>query len=173
MAAMAMGQEMIAGAERPTVAARRAASVERRNRELLEQQPTRRRGPTPEMFFTKHLDNSRLKKEDDPVRKREMWRFTATVTLFGGLLMVYVAQHLWAINVGRSVEEQKQTVSQLREENRQLRLSQAKLTDPERLDAIAQQQLGMGHPLPGQVVQQDGVAGLPVLAEVLEPGSAK
>ena len=38
---------------------RRTVSIAERNRELFEPQRARRRGPTPEMFFTKHIDNSR------------------------------------------------------------------------------------------------------------------
>jgi cell division protein FtsL len=136
------------------VPSRKSASVAERNRELFEQQLARRRGPTPEMFFTKHLDNSRLVKADDPERRREMKRFTAMMTLFFLLTMVYVWQHFSAIEVGYSVEAQKLQVEQLREENRQLRLSEAELSDPGRVDAIAKQ-LGLQQPMPGQVIRQD------------------
>ena len=43
-----------------------------RNRELYEMQKRARRGPTPEVFFVKHIDNSRIVKADDPERRREM-----------------------------------------------------------------------------------------------------
>jgi len=56
--------------------------------------------------------------------------------------------------VGYNVEAQKQQVEQLREENRKLRLTEAELSDPSRIDRIAKQ-LGMDEPLPGQVVRQD------------------
>ena len=93
MATMAMaGQEMERmQVRRPEVA--RTASVSERNRSLYEQQLSRRRGPTPEMFFTKHIDNSRIVKEDDPERRREMRSFTIVMTLFFALTMVYVWQH--------------------------------------------------------------------------------
>jgi len=136
-------------------AQRRGQSVAERNRELFEQQRARRRGPTPEMFFAKHIDNSRIVKADDPERRREMMSFSIAVTLFFALTMVYVWQHFSAIEVGYKVEAQKQQVEQLREENRQLRLNQAQLSDPGRIDRIARQ-LGLGEPLPGQVVRNDG-----------------
>ncbi len=63
------------------------------------------------------------------------------------------------------MEAQKQQVEQLREQNRQLRLEEAQLSDPGRIDRIARQ-LGLDEPLPGQVVRPDGVGGMtPVLAE--------
>lgn len=133
----------------------RAASITQRNRELYEQQRGRRRGPTPEMFFTKHLDNSRLVKADDPDRRREMKVFTVVAGVFCSLLLVYVWQHFSAIEVGYRIEAQKQQVEQLRETNRQLRLQEAQLSDPGRIDKVAKQ-LGLDVPLPGQVVRPDG-----------------
>jgi cell division protein FtsL len=163
MATMVMGQEMAEMQTRP--AARRSPSVAERNRDLYEQQKARRRGPTPEMFFTKHIDNSRIVKADDPERRREMKRFTIAMTLFFLLTMVYVWQHFSAIEVGYKVEAQKVQVEQLREENRQLRLTEARLSDPGRIDTIARQ-LGLGEPLPGQVVRNDVDPNAPVVAQV-------
>jgi len=133
-------------------------SVAERNREMYEQQRARRRGPTPEMFFAKHIDNSRIVKADDPERRREMRSFTIAMTMFFVLTMVYVWQHFSAIEVGYRVEAQKTQVELLREQNRQLELSEAQLSDPGRIDHIAKE-LGLDTPLPGQVVRQDGMAG--------------
>lgn len=147
----------------------RTMSIAERNRELFEAQRARRRGPTPEMFFTKHLDNTRLVKADDPERHREVRTFTIVMTLLFALTMVYVWQHFSAIEVGYRVEAQKQQVEHLREENRQLRLSEAQLSDPGRIDQIARQ-LGLKEPMPGQVVRPDGSGGVaPVLAQAQRP----
>src|ERR1700712_5360328 len=95
----------------------RTASVAARNREKFEQQYTRRRGPTPEMFFEKHIDNSRIVKADDPERRREMRRFMVAMMFLFAFTMVYVGQHLASINLGYTVETQKRQVALLREEN--------------------------------------------------------
>src|SRR6202167_4138835 len=125
MATMTIGgQEMLEMQTRSS--ARRGVSVAERNRELFEQQRARRRGPTPEMFFTKHIDNTRLVKADDPQRKRDMRMFTVMMTFFL-LTMVYVWQHFSAINLGYQVEDTKAKVEQMREDNRQLRLIDAQL----------------------------------------------
>jgi cell division protein FtsL len=157
MATMAMAGP---GVERMSAraAARKPVSVAERNRELFEAQRARRRGPTPEMFFTKHIDNTRLVKADDPERRREMRTFTIVMGMFFLLTMVYVWQHFSAIEVGYRVEAQKTQVEQLREQNRQLRLNEAQLSDPGRIDRIARQ-LGLDQPLPGQVVRPDGMGG--------------
>jgi cell division protein FtsL len=128
-----------------------------RNRELFELQRRARRGPTPEVFFTKHIDNTRIVKADDPERRREMRTFAATMGLLFVLVMVYVWQHFSAIEVGYQIERQKTGVEQLAEENRQLRLTEAQLSDPGRIDQIARQ-LGMDAPQPGQVIRPDGSA---------------
>ncbi|HEY4379873.1 MAG TPA: cell division protein FtsL [Acidobacteriaceae bacterium] len=140
-----------------------------RNRELFELQRRARRGPTPEVFFAKHIDNSRIVKADDPERRREMRTFTATMSILFLLVMVYVWQHFSAIEVGYHVEVQKQQVEQLREQNRQLRLTEAQLSDPGRIDQIAKQ-LGLDAPQPGQMVRPDGLgANAPVLAQTTTP----
>jgi cell division protein FtsL len=167
MATMAMaGREM----SEMRLTQRRSQSVAERNRDLYEQQLARRRGPTPEMFFSKYIDNTRIVKADDPERRREMRSFTIAMTLFFMLTMVYVWQHFSAIEVGYRVEAQKTQVEQLREQNRQLRLSEAKLSDPSRIDTIAKQ-LGLDEPLPGQVVRPNGETGSqPVLAQAQVQG---
>jgi cell division protein FtsL len=146
-----------------------AQSRAQRNRELLELQRRARRGPTPEVFFTKHIDNSRIVKADDPERRREMRTFAATVGLLFVLVMVYVWQHLSAIEIGYQIERQKTEVAQMAEENRQIRLTEAQLSDPRRIDQIARQ-LGMDAPQPGQVVRPDGsTARGAVLAQAAAP----
>ena len=157
MATMAIGgQEMVETQARSS--ARRGASVSERNRELYEQQRARRRGPTPEMFFAKHIDNSRIVKADDPERRKEMRSFTIAMTVFFLLTMVYVWQHFSAIEVGYKVEAQKTAVAQMQEKNRQLELTEAQLSDPGRIDKIAKR-LGLDAPTPGQVVRPDGMSG--------------
>ena len=140
-----------------------------RNRELFELQQRARRGPTPEVFFAKHIDNSRIVKADDPERRREMRTFTATMSILFLLVMVYVWQHFSAIEVGYQVETQKQQVEQMREQNRQLRLTEAQLSDPGRIDQIAKQ-LGLDAPRPGQMVHPDGSGtNAPVMAQSSTP----
>lgn len=148
----------------------RGGSAAQRNREKYEQQRARLRGPTPEMFFAKHIDNSRIRKEDDPARKREMNRFMFAMCCVFAFTMVYVWQHMSSIEVGYRVEAQKQQVEQMREANRQLRLTEAQLSDPGRIDHIAKQ-LGLDAPLPGQVVRPDGSgSNVPVYAQAQTQG---
>jgi cell division protein FtsL len=169
MAAAGQGNIFGMGMETGTPVSSAAKERERRNRELFERQRGARRGPTPEVFFAKHIDNSRIVKADDPERRREMRTFTATMGLLFLLVMVYVWQHFSAIEIGYKIETQKQQVEQMSEQNRQLRLTEAQLSDPGRIDQIARQ-LGLGAPAAGQVVRPDGSAvNAAVLAQASTP----
>jgi cell division protein FtsL len=150
-----------------------AERIRERNAELLAMQTLRRRGVrTPEFYFARHIDNSRLVKAPDPVRVREMRLFSAAIAVLFSLVMVYGLQHFYAIESGYRVEAEKLAVEQLREENRQLRLSEAQLTQPERIDTMARQ-LGLAEPAPGQVVHPNASAdnAAPVLARLTPPAS--
>jgi cell division protein FtsL len=151
------------------------ARVAERNAELMAQQLLRRRGArTPEVHFTRSFDNARLVKAADPLRARQMRVFSAALTVFFSLVMVYGLQHFSAIEGGYRVESEKQALDQLREDNRQLKLSEAQLTQPDRIDRMARE-LGLMEPQPGQVVHPNSGpnlgpdAGTPVLAQATAP----
>lgn len=148
-----------------------SARVAEHNATLLAQQPMRRRGArTPEVCFAKSFDNSRLVKAPDLVRVRQMRIFSAAVALLFSLVMIYGLQHFSAIEGSYRVESEKQTLDQLREENRQLRLSEAEMAQPGRIDGLARQ-MGLAAPQPGQVVHAtiSPESSAPILAQVTPP----
>ena len=150
-----------------------SARVMEHNAELLAQQAQlRRRMRTPEFHFVRRIDNSRLVKAPDLARVREMRLFSGAIAVLFSLVMIYGMQHFYAIEGSYRVEQEKQTLNQLREENRQLRLSQAELTQPGRIDMMARQ-LGLAAPQPGQVVHASGNAdaSTPVLAQMTPPSA--
>jgi len=142
-------------------------TAEELNLSLFAQQQRARRGPTPEVFFVKRFDNSRLVKAADPQRVREMRSFACAMAMLFALVMVYGWQHFCSIEYGYRVESEKQQVVQLEEQNRQLRLTEAQLGDPARIDRMARQ-FGLDAPRPGQVVRPDASvdANGPVLAQM-------
>jgi cell division protein FtsL len=151
------------------------ARVAERNMELLAQQAARRRGTrTPEFYFAHNFDNTRLVKAPDPVRVREMRLFSAAVAVLFSLVMIYGLQHFYAIEGGYRVESEKQVRDQLREENRQLRLAEAQLTQPGRIDNMARE-LGLAEPQPGQVIHPGAHVdpSTPSLAQVTPPAPVR
>jgi len=109
---------------------------------------------TPEVFFAKHIDNSRLVKVDDPTRKHEMRMFTAALCMLFTFVMMYAWQHFSAIEYGYKIEALSAKQATLTESNRQLRLDLAQLKDPERIDQRAKD-MGLQLPDANQVMHLD------------------
>ena len=122
---------------------------------------------TPEIYFRKTIDNSRLVKVEDPRRAREMKFFGVALCCLFLLVMGYALQHFRAIENGYKIEQLRSDRDGLREMNRALRLEEASLRDPERIDVMAQK-LGLQSPQPGQVLRMDVAtdAATPVMASV-------
>ena len=92
---------------------------------------------TPEIYFTKRIDNSRVVRVADPKRRREMLYFGITLGVFFLLVMVYLLQHLSAIEYGYRIEQLKAEQNSIVESNRELKLEEASLKDLERIDLEA------------------------------------
>jgi cell division protein FtsL len=122
---------------------------------------------TPEIYFRKTIDNSRLVKVEDPRRAREMKFFGLALCLLFLLVMGYALQHFRSIEYGYKIEQLRSDRDGLREMNRALRLEEASLRDPERIDLMARK-LGLQSPQPGQVLRMDVAsdAATPVMASV-------
>jgi cell division protein FtsL len=141
--------------------------------------PSRRKScwlGTPEIYFRKTIDNSRLVKVEDPRRAREMKYFGFALCCLFLLVMGYALQHFRAIEYGYRIETLRVQRDGLTEMSRALRLEEASLRDPERIDVMARK-LGMQSPQPGQVLRMDVATdgGAPVMASVtpVAVGSAR
>jgi cell division protein FtsL len=122
---------------------------------------------TPEIYFRKRIDNSRLVKVEDPRRERQMRMFGIALFCLFLLVMGYAWQHFRAIEYGYKIEALRSQREDLAGMNQALRLEEASLRDPERIDAMARK-LGLQAPDPGQVIPMDAVAepSAPVMASV-------
>ena len=120
---------------------------------------------TPEIYFRKRIDNSRLVKVEDPRREREMRVFGVALFCLFLLVMGYAWQHFRAIEYGYKIESLRSQRDGLAGMNQALRLEEASLRDPERIDAMARK-LGLQAPDPGQVIPMGAVSdtATPVMA---------
>ena len=109
---------------------------------------------TPEIYFSKSIDNSRLVKMEDPQRSRERMQFCAALAFLFLLVFGYTWQHFRAIEYGYQIEAAKRELSGLTEMNHALRLEDASLRDPERIDLLARR-MGLMPPEPGQVIRMN------------------
>src|SRR2546421_6072465 len=124
-------------------------------------------GITPEFYFQKTIDNSRLLKVADPRRKREIRMFSTSVATLFLLIMVYAWQHFGALQSGYQIEIQKSQRDDLVERNRAFKVEEAALREPGRIDELAQQ-MGLKLRQPGQVFRMDAdtPSGSQVIAQV-------
>ncbi len=123
---------------------------------------------TPEVYFAKGIDNSRLVKVEDPRRGREMKQFCIALGCLFLLVMTYTFQHLKAIEYGYKIEILRSQRNSLAELNRDLRLEEASLQDPQRIDVLARK-MGLQSPQAGQVIHMDSAlpdSATPVMASV-------
>ena len=121
---------------------------------------------TPEIYFAKPIDNSRLVKLEDPKRKREMKHFSIAMCCLFLLVMTYAWQHFKAIEYGYKIETLKNRREALLEINHNYRLEEVSLRSPDRIDRLARQ-YGMQPPQPGQIIRMDSASpepGRPVMA---------
>lgn len=112
---------------------------------------------TPEIYFAKAIDNSRLVKVEDPRRNREMKQFGTALACLFLLVFTYAWQHLKAIEYGYQIESAKRELVEKTEMNRALHLEDASLRDPERIDVLARR-MGLVPPEPGQVIRMDSAS---------------
>ena len=110
----------------------------------------------PEIYFVKQIDNSRLVREVDQEKRRECFRLLRLGVLVFLSVLLFSWQHLQCVRAGYEIEELKAQRAVAQEWNRQLRLQQAALADPQRIDTLARKELGMVSPSPRQVIQWGG-----------------
>lgn len=112
---------------------------------------------TPEIYFSKAIDNSRLVKMEDPGRNAEMKQFGIALGVLFILVFGYTWQHFRAIEYGYQIEAAKRDLNALTEMNHALRLEDASLRDPQRIDVLARR-MGLLPPEPGQVMRMDSAS---------------
>ena len=115
--------------------------------------PAAGRASFPEFYFVKHIDNSRLVREVDVERRRECFSLLGLGVLVFLFVLLFAWQHFQCVRYGYQVEQLKAEFTTLEERNHQLRLQQAALADPERIDTLARTRLGMVTPNPQQVIR--------------------
>jgi len=123
---------------------------------------------TPEIYFSRPIDNSRLVKVENPQKSREMKQFGVALASLFLLVMIFAWQHFKAIEYGYKIENLRMQRDGLLEVNRALRLEEASLRDPERIDTLARK-LGLQSPQAGQVMHMDTAvpdSAMPVMASV-------
>lgn len=120
------------------------------------------RASVPEIYFVKQIDNSRLHREVDLKKRRECYSLLGLgvlVFLFG---LLYAWQHLQCVRYDYQIEDLKNQQASLEEWNRRLRLEEASLANPQRIDTLARQELGLAPPGPEQLIRMGPASPSPI-----------
>jgi cell division protein FtsL len=134
---------------------------------------SRKKNVATEFHTLKRIDNSRIVRNVEPAHVRELYRTAGLGVIVALFLMMYVYQHFRCIDLSFQLEDLKAKQTQLSSLNAELRLEIEGLRDPERIDAIARQHLGLTEPLPTQVQEYDAPNGAEVVARYVHVNRAQ
>jgi len=105
-----------------------------------------------EYAIKKDIRNNAIVREIDQSRQRELWRWTAIGAVVAAVLVASAWQHFELLRHGYRVEEMAKERREEEEVNRHLRLSVEALRAPARIARLAEQQLHMTPPGPGDAI---------------------
>ena len=106
----------------------------------------------PLVFAVKPVDNSRLRREVSPKYRRTLFSWLGLGAVGFFMLFLIAFQHFQCVRTGYEIEQFKSQRATLEEWNHELRVEEASLTDPQRIDALARQQ-GLASPNPQQLIR--------------------
>ena len=101
---------------------------------------------------SKEVANPFLVRQRDPGRLRGLWRVFAILLPFATAVFAYTWVHEQGIEAGYRIEELERSLEELRQQELRLELEATRLSRPERLSALALEELGMAPPTLDQMV---------------------
>jgi len=107
---------------------------------------------TTQYHTVKRIDNSRLLRPTPKARLNDFWRRVAAGAAMAACLLMYAWQHFECIQIRYELEQLQSTRAQAAELNQQLRVEDATLRAPGRIDNFARQHLGLTVSVPGQTL---------------------
>ena len=105
-----------------------------------------------EIYYIKPIDNSRLVPVVDPRSRRQYKGILFLAAAVFGLFLFSAWQRFNGVEDGYRLESLRIEKQKMLESNRKLRLEEASLGDPVRIDTIARNELGMTRLTPPQIV---------------------
>ena len=101
---------------------------------------------------SKEVANPFLVRQRDPGRLRGLWKLVAIVLPFAAAVFAYTWVHEQGLEAGYRIEALEQRLEDVLQEERLLELEATRLKRPERLSALALEQLGMAPPTLDQMI---------------------
>ena len=107
-----------------------------------------------QIYYVKPIDNSRLVPVVDPRSRRQYKGILLLAAMVFGLILSSAWQRFNGVEDGYRLESLRIEKQKIMEANRKLRLEEASLGDPVRIDTIARNELGMSRLNPTQIVNE-------------------
>ncbi len=128
------------------------ANVLPRPRRRPRHEPVSGRANLPDFYTVKRIDNSRLRREVNPQQRREFLVLLGLSAVIFFFVFLFSWQHFQCVRYGYQIEQLKLQRADLEEWNDRLRVEEASLADPQRIDALARQS-GLASPSPQQIIR--------------------
>jgi cell division protein FtsL len=126
-----------------------------------------RKSRATEFHTVKRLDNTRLVRNVEPVKLRNLYRTVALGSVIAAFFLLYIYQHFKCIDLSFQLEAARTERVEAAAQNSSLKLEIASLSNPKRIDMIARRQLGLTKTLSSQVREYQPTAGAEVAAAQL------
>ncbi|MEQ1473710.1 MAG: cell division protein FtsL [Candidatus Acidiferrum sp.] len=124
----------------------------------------KRKSRATEFHTVKRLDNTRLVRNVEPVKMRNLYRTLALGSVIAAFFLLYIYQHFQCIDLSFQLEAARSERGEAAAQNSSLKLEIASLSNPKRIDMIARRQLGLTETLPSQVREYQPTMGAEVAA---------
>ncbi len=95
---------------------------------------------------SKEVANPFLVRQRDPGRLRGMWQVFAVLLLLALAMLAYAWLHEQGLGAGYRIEALERSLDELRQREQRLELAATRLSRPDRLAALALEDLGMAPP---------------------------
>ncbi len=115
-------------------------------------------------LYIKHIDNSRVLREADPVERKIAWRVIGSSFAFAIIVIALLLPSLNRLMAGYKMEALRQERQRLELDRAALELEETKLLSPARLEELARMQRFVD-PAPEAVVYLDGAKSDQILAK--------
>jgi cell division protein FtsL len=107
----------------------------------------------PDIYFVKHIDNSRLLREVDRKKRSECLKLFSLGALVFVFMIAVACQHFQCVRYGYLIQQLKDERAEKVEQNHALKVEFATLSDPQRIDSLARSELGLVPAQPNQIIQ--------------------
>jgi cell division protein FtsL len=129
-------------------------------------------GAPVQVCWVKRIDNTRLLRQRDPSYLRETSALIAGTLACLAIVLLCAWMQFEAVHAGYRLEELRARHNQVLEWNHNLRLEQAALLDPLRIDQLARNRLGLAEPTAHQLTPLGSAEAVPADPMLARRGGA-